>query len=240
MEENKVIHFYDNFVAQQFKTGVNERIYGLYKRMLALGLNTNSIVLELGCGIGVNTFLMSKTVTNGCIEAVDLSPESVAFAQTKFKQSNITFTTHDVVTYLPQKTVYDFVLLFDVLEHIPMEQHAALFANIAKVVGPTTKLIINIPNPDIITHDKIHQPQVLQIIDQALPLSFILNNLNATKLRLVSLDTYSVWFTNDYQFLIIDKQQSYIETKIHQQRTFAQKLNNKLLRLKIKLFCTYK
>ena len=85
MKQNEISEFYDEYVKRQIKTGANERLISLYKRLLNGGLNTDSKVLELGCGVGIFTKLLAKKVKNGIIEAVDLSAKSIAVAENELK-----------------------------------------------------------------------------------------------------------------------------------------------------------
>ncbi|MEJ0080478.1 MAG: class I SAM-dependent methyltransferase [Puia sp.] len=73
--------FYDDFIGYQVKSGINDRIYLLYKRLCKSGINTNSNILEIGCGVGMMTYLISRKVRNGRIEATDISTQSIAYAK---------------------------------------------------------------------------------------------------------------------------------------------------------------
>jgi ubiquinone/menaquinone biosynthesis C-methylase UbiE len=66
---SEVTEFYDEYVVEQANTGINDRIYGVYERLIGLGLNAHSTVLELGCGIGMMTSLLKRTVNQGKIHA---------------------------------------------------------------------------------------------------------------------------------------------------------------------------
>jgi SAM-dependent methyltransferase len=235
----KLIEFYDHFVPAQQESGINDRVFSLYKRLLKLGLNTNSRVLELGCGIGAMTYLLSRAVKKGIVEAVDISPASIKFAQQKIRQSNIDFNTHDIVDYVPKKKKFDFITLFDVIEHVPLESHHALFKNIYNYTDEETKILINIPNPEYIDYDKKNQPELLQVIDQPVPLDSILNNLMANQLNLVFFEQYSVWVEYDYQFFIITKTREFRETKLSDGRNFFSKAKKKWERVIIKLKYPY-
>lgn len=68
---NNIVEFYDNFVNTQRKTGINLRMYSIYKRMLSLGLRSTDEVLELGAGIGSITRLICRKVKKGKVESVD-------------------------------------------------------------------------------------------------------------------------------------------------------------------------
>ena len=240
MDNKNVIEFYDNFVDAQQNTGINDRIYGLYNRLIKLGLKSDSNVLELGCGIGVMTYLLSQTVKKGWIEAVEISPESIKFAAKKLKRSNIYFHVHDIVNYAPSLKKIDFIILFDVIEHIPKEKHNELFKNISKICDDNTKILINIPNPKHIEYDIENQPESLQIIDQPLPLNFIVENLISNDLDLIFFETYSIWLENDYQFFVINKKRKFKKIKLSDKRNLFQKGINKINRTWVKLIHNYR
>jgi SAM-dependent methyltransferase len=196
-------------------------------------------VLELGCGIGTFTFLLSKRVKKGKIEAVDISPESIEYARGRIPNDNITFSAADIVTYIPSLQIFDFILLFDVIEHIPVSRHDELFHNIAAVCKDSTKVLINIPNPDYITYDKENNPEVLQVIDQALPLKLILQNIENNGLDLVHFETHSVWVENDYQFFVVHKKRAFTENRLSDKRNMIQKAITKIKRYYIRMKYDY-
>lgn len=240
MNNQPIEDFYNDFFGGQTELAINERVYQLFKRMRNLHLNTKSHVLELGCAIGTLTFLLSKMVKKGKIEAVDLSPKSIAFAKSKIKNQNIAFYAADIVNYTPIHRDYDFITLFDVIEHIPIERHDELFKNISQIADEKTQILISIPNPDYIEYDQENHPEVLQIIDQPLPLSLIAENLEKNGLQITFFETYSVWIENDYQFFIIRKKREFQEKEIAHQRGTLQKINAKIKRAWIDLKYRYR
>ncbi|MFL5739916.1 MAG: class I SAM-dependent methyltransferase [Flavisolibacter sp.] len=235
LPSGKVIEFYNQFITEQIKSGINDRIYHLFKRLLALGLNSHSNVLELGSGIGAMTVLLSKKLREGRVEAVDLSPQSIEFSRQRIKSPNVSFVVADVVNYKPSIQQIDFVTLFDILEHVPVDQHPDLFQNIASVANDQTRILINIPNPAYIEYDMINHPQSLQIIDQALLLSTLLKNLDKNGLTLSYFETYSIWVENDYQFMVIEKRKEFKEIDLNSKRNFFQKILKKLARTYVRL-----
>lgn len=228
MDNKKVIDFYNEYVDHQQDVGINERIYELFNRMKKYGLNSSSNVLELGCGIGTLTFLLSKTVSSGKIESVDISTQSVEFAKKRLTNSNLTLTAHDVVNYQPKLKDIDLITLFDVIEHIPMERHNELFANLGKMVSDKTFILINIPSPAAIQFDIENAPDILQVVDQPLPTDFIVNNIVSNGLELLSFENHSIWAEYDYQFFVIRKARKYKEVKLSSKRSFFQKAKNKI------------
>lgn len=240
MDNKKVIEFYNEYVDQQQDVGINERIYEMYSRLKKHGLKSNSTILELGCGIGTLTFLLSKTITTGKIESVDISTQSIEFAKQRLKNSNITLTAHDVVNYKPQLKHPDFITLFDVIEHIPMDRHNDLFNNLNNIAGENTVILINIPSPAAIQYDIENNPGALQIVDQPLPIEFIINNIAKNGLDLLSFENHSIWAKYDYQFFVIGKKKIYKEVKLSDTRGFFEKLKNRLKRDLVKLRYKYK
>lgn len=230
MDNKKVIEFYNEYVEHQQDVGINERIFEMYRRLKKRGLHSGSNILELGCGIGTLTYLLAKTVKSGQIESVDISTQSIEFAKQRLKQSNITLVAHDVVDYVPKNKNFDFITLFDVIEHIPMERHDELFRNLGKIASDKTVILINIPSPAAIQYDIDNNPNALQIVDQPLPIDFIVGNIVKNGLSLVSFENHSIWAENDYQFFVIAKNKKYHEVKLSSKRSFFEKALNKARR----------
>lgn len=237
MKKSQVKSYYDDYITNQYYIGVNDRIFLLFEKLKSLGLNSNSKVVELGCGIGVVTHLIRKIVTKGSIEAVDISPKSIEFAKSKIPNSNVIFEVDDVTEYTPTTKNADFVTLFDVIEHIPTEHHLKLFKNVNKMLSKNGQCLINIPSPSSIEWDRIHQPEALQIIDQALPLSLIASNCEQAGLEITKFETYSIWKENDYQFFLLQPKTEYRNEPV--QLNFFKKVKRKLWRLKFENLFKY-
>ncbi|UFK96659.1 class I SAM-dependent methyltransferase [Kaistella faecalis] len=229
MKQNEISDFYDEYVQRQIKTGANERLISLYKRLLNGGLNADSKVLELGCGVGIFTKLLAKKVKNGIIEAVDLSEKSVAVAKNELKdRKNIYFDVADVVKYQPKNSDFDMVTLMDVIEHIPLEHHAELFANLSKIATEKTNILINIPNPQYIGYARINHPESLQVIDQEIELFTLMKHLEKNGLELAYFEKYGIWEQDDYHFMVIRKKRNFELKHLSDQRNFSEKIFHKL------------
>ncbi|MBI3137627.1 MAG: class I SAM-dependent methyltransferase [Sphingobacteriales bacterium] len=222
--------FYDNFIKEQAVSGINDRIYGLYRRLLNEGLHNRSSVLEIGCGIGALTYLLAGKIKKGNIEATDLSPASVAFAQKYLDQSNLVFYAGDILALNPRAASFDYILLFDVLEHIPLEKHPVLFQRISQWMNEDSQLLINLPNPGYILYDQQHNPAALQELDQPVFTEILLPRLAAAGLELRCFETWSVWAENDYQFLLLRKKTAFTEQLLAEKRNLLQKIKLRLFR----------
>ena len=231
---DEVIGFYDAFVDQQGATGINDRIFGVYERMLALGLNKQSTVLELGCGIGMMTQLLKRKVTHGRIEAIDISEASIQYAQSHFASPNILFQTQDITEFETTITAPSFVTLIDVLEHIPLEKHGMLFQRITKTMGTHSFFVINLPNPDYIAHDIALEADSLQVIDQPVPFAPLIQQFDEAGLELMKYEKYGIWHRDEYQWFVLRTKRPFEEVSIDATLTFAQKFKRKIKRMRIK------
>jgi hypothetical protein len=92
----------------------------------------------------------------------------------------------------------------DVIEHIPLEQHLRLFANVRKWVKETGWVLIHIPNPFYLEWSQQQQPQLLQVVDQPIFTEVLLANIIPSGLYIHYLRTYSIWVREcDYQVIVL-------------------------------------
>ena len=228
MAKENISQFYDDFSDRQTKIGVNERLISLFKRMKKQGLSSRSKILELGCGVGAFTHLLSKKINTGLVEAIDLSEKSIERAQKYVQKKNILFSVGDVVSYTPQNCDFDFITLLDVIEHIPLEEHAYLFQNISKIATEQTLIVINIPNPDYINYLHQHNPEGLQVIDQAIELPLLAENLDKNHLEIVFFEKYGIWEKEDYHFILVRKKREFKLKHLADERSIFQKIGFRL------------
>jgi trans-aconitate 2-methyltransferase len=233
--------FYDNFVNYQLEAGINDRVYQLYKRLCKLGLSSNDKVLEIGCGIGALTHLLSLKVKKGQIEAVDFSEKSIEFAKANLTKPNLLFSSANILDYEPTYFNFDKILLFDVLEHIPEENHLELFTKINMWMNNNNEslILINIPNPNYILYDQKYNPKALQEIDQPIHIHTLTQTLAKASLELEYFETYSVWVKNDYQFLMIKKKNEFQEQRLSSERNLIEKIKVRLKRDLRKMIYNY-
>jgi ubiquinone/menaquinone biosynthesis C-methylase UbiE len=231
---SEVTEFYDKYVVEQVNTGINDRIYGVYERLIGLGLNAHSSVLELGCGIGMMTSLLKRTVNQGKIHAIDISAASIEYGKSKFGAANITFSRQDITAFETPLNTPDFITLIDVLEHIPLELHASLFKRISQVMGLNSQFVINLPNPDYIAHDIALEADTLQVIDQPVPFASLIQQLDDTGLELMTYQKYGLWHHDEYQWFVLRIKRPFNEIRIDDSLTLMEKIKRKIKRIRIK------
>lgn len=189
----EVSDFYDEFVDRQTRVGVNHRHRAIVGWLRRFGLRPDNRVLELGCGVGTVTGLLAAELSRGSVLGIDLSPRSIATAQERLASyDNVRFMAADVVA-ADIEGQYDVVLLPDVIEHIPLELHDALFARIASWVKTDGFVLLHYPNPHHLEWCHANHPERLQIIDQPIHADVLTANAYRHGLYLSYYERYSIW-----------------------------------------------
>jgi len=202
----EVKKFYNTFKDHQNKLGINIRHRTIFKNLKKAGLKPDSKVLEIGCGIGTVSSLILSFITEGKFVGVDISDESISLAKKlNAKHKNAEFVVNDMSSYT-HALKFDFVVLPDVLEHIPLEQHANLFRVISSLTADQAVVLINIPEPHCLNWARKVIPEKLQIIDQSLSMQDLLNNSYPHGFELFSLNSYCLQYSEaDYTSVILKK-----------------------------------
>lgn len=198
--------WYDGFAGKQLRTSVNLRHYRIMEFLVHAGLKKNYKVLEIGCGIGTLTGLLAKYLKRGRILAVDISRDSVKIAQERLaKAKNVSFLVTDMTDFsYPEK--FDFIVLPDVLEHIPEEQHISLFRTLSGHMHDTSVILIHIPHPKALDYIRKNFPETMQIIDQSVSAASLISNACQNDLILVSYNSYPLFDReNDYAVITFRK-----------------------------------
>jgi trans-aconitate 2-methyltransferase len=204
--KEQVKEYYDTFKEHQKQLGINIRHRTIFKNLKSAGLKPNSNVLEIGCGIGTVSNLILKFITEGSFVGLDISPESINMAKNfNAFHKKAEFMVNDMSNFT-HKTKFDFVVFPDVLEHIPVEQHANIFETVSKLTTPDAVILINIPEPNYLNWVRENDPKKLQIIDQSLSMQDLLNNVYPYGFKLYSMNPYSLHYdVNDYLSIVLKK-----------------------------------
>lgn len=201
----EVAKYYDNFKHHQKKLGINIRHRTIFSNLKKAGLRPDSRVLEIGCGIGTVSNLILGHITSGKFTGVDISKESIEHAR-KFNGgfSNAEFVVSDMSDF-NRADRYDFVVLPDVLEHIPVDHHKALFATLGAHATGNTIILINIPEPYTLDWTRRNHPENLQIIDQSLSMQDLCNHAYPAGFYLYSITPYGLQYEHEEYLSIILK-----------------------------------
>ncbi|MBL7922472.1 MAG: class I SAM-dependent methyltransferase [Bacteroidia bacterium] len=210
--KEQVKDYYDTFKEHQKQLGINIRHRTILKNLKNAGLKTNSNVLEIGCGIGTVSNLILKYIAEGSFVGLDISPESINMAKNfNAFHKKAEFLVNDMSNFT-HNTKFDFIVFPDVLEHIPVEQHANIFETVSKLSSDKAVILINIPEPNYLNWVRQNAPERLQIIDQSLSMQDLLNNSYPYGFKLYSMNPYSLHYdVNDYLSIVLKKDPS-VET----------------------------
>lgn len=193
--------------------------------LIGAGLLRRHRVLEIGCGIGTLTGLLARYLRKGEILAVDISPESVEIARKRLSHtSNVRFLVTDMTDF-DHNEVFDFIILPDVLEHIPVDQHRMLFRTLADHMHDNSVIVIHIPHPRALDYIRMTDPDRMQIIDQSLEADILLGDAVANGLSLISYRSYSLFdHEDDYAFISLRKKGPVTLSPLPKSRIIIRKL----------------
>ncbi len=119
-DKKEVKEYYDKYSDRQIKFEFNDRHVLLCNKLVKEVRSENTTILEIGCGIGAITQLISTQLPKVKIHAIDISSKSIDFANGRGLSDNINFRVQDfIVDDKNLESKYDIITLFDVLEHIP-------------------------------------------------------------------------------------------------------------------------
>lgn len=205
MENNDVKNFYNKFARANLLSDFfyfNKR-QDEVKKLCKNFILPKSIILEIGCGTGVITKYLIKTA--GKIVAIDISDKNVEICKHYVKSKKVNFLVLDILSQEKkyfENTKFDIILLADVLEHLPKNNHLSVFKLIESYLSENGKVIITYPSPEYQRFLKINSPNALQIIDEEIELQEILSK---TKLKLISFNYKNIWNNNEYIHLVLQK-----------------------------------
>jgi hypothetical protein len=95
------------------------------------------------------------------------------------------------------------ITLFDVLEHIPVRDRPRFVADIAARLAPDGLLFCSTPHPASTRRRKLLEDPTLQIIDEEVELSRVMEEAATAGLQLLSFTTYDVFTGSpEYQAMV--------------------------------------
>lgn len=118
----------------------------LHRYALAREISRDKIVLDIACGEGYGSFLLSQVADY--VYGVDIDTATVTHANSKYGKfkNNLCFKTGSTSSIpLPDNSV-DMVASFETIEH--HDEHEQMMREIKRVLKPSGKLIISSPDKD--------------------------------------------------------------------------------------------
>lgn len=114
----------------------------LHRYAIACSLSKGKSVLDIACGEGYGSNLLSKVADK--VVGVDISEETIEKAQKKYTNINLSFKAGSAAAIpLPAASV-DVVVSFETLEH--HDQHEEMLNEIKRILRPNGVLIMSSPD----------------------------------------------------------------------------------------------
>lgn len=112
-------------------------------------------VLDIACGIGYGSKILSRKLRCAEITGVDLSEFAISFAKRYYSGPNIKYICDDARKHAAGRE-FDVIVSFETLEHIDVEdEYLSLLRGLVNADG---KLFISTPNQDLYPFDKTKNP----------------------------------------------------------------------------------
>lgn len=152
VKDNSNISFFKKIYIMLF--GIPEigfQIRSMYfKKILASNLLNKNLkkILDAGSGIGAYTFLLGQTYPQAKVTGGDIDKYKLKFCQTMAKElglRNIEFIYMDA-TRLGKRTIYDFIVSIDILEHI--NHYELALENFSNLLRKGGYLYTHAPQPN--------------------------------------------------------------------------------------------
>lgn len=123
----------------QFNENTSEH---LHRYALAAELVQGKTVLDIACGEGYGSNLLSKSARH--VTGIDLDPETVTKAAGKYRSPNLQFKAGNICAIPMQDQSVDIVISFETLEH--HDQHDQMMREIKRVLSPTGFCLVSTPD----------------------------------------------------------------------------------------------
>lgn len=120
----------------------NNTVEHLHRYAFAQPLVTDKVVLDIACGEGYGSFLLSKKAKQ--VIGVDIAPEAIKHAEEKYKERNIVFKTGSVLNIPLEDQSVDIVVSFETIEHLAEQDQ--MIIEISRVLKSDGILIISTPD----------------------------------------------------------------------------------------------
>jgi trans-aconitate 2-methyltransferase len=151
-----------------------------------LGAARGLRILDVGCGAGV---LTSHLCRYGDVTGTDLSEPAIELAQRLEPRARFVAGRFED---LDLGGGYDLITMFDVVEHVPPEERAALMVRLDSLLSSQGWVVLTTPHPRYTRWLQEHRPDLLQIVDEPVPPQAIIDLAARHDLDLVDYRTYDV------------------------------------------------
>ena len=121
-----------------------KNIYGAHlgRYQAGAGLVKGKIVLDIACGSGYGTKLMSKQAK--AVFGVDVDKDTIKYAKENYASKNITYLLGDGTSIPLKDNTVDVVVSYETIEHI--ENYTKFMEEVKRVLKPNGQFLLSTPN----------------------------------------------------------------------------------------------
>jgi trans-aconitate methyltransferase len=127
---------------EQGATGADTLKLHLERYQFAVSRLKPGAVLDIACGVGYGTELLSRAPGVTSVIGVDVDPGSIAYAERRYASGDTRFLCADAMAFSPGARFQTIVSL-ETIEHVT--QPLALFARLVSLLEPCGLLISSVP-----------------------------------------------------------------------------------------------
>ena len=142
LDESTLERIIPDNTAEQGATGVETLKLHLARYEFAAANLRSGSVLDIACGVGYGTDLLSRSPGVRRVVGVDLDVAAIAYAQQRYPSPISEFVCADAMTFAPGE-MFQTIVSLETMEHVPDPE--ALFARLVYFLAPGGVLISSVP-----------------------------------------------------------------------------------------------
>ncbi|MEO6508759.1 MAG: class I SAM-dependent methyltransferase [Patescibacteria group bacterium] len=118
-QNKKKLKFTGERLIPEYNKGAAFFYEHLVRYLFSSELSANKTVLDVGCGVGYGSYIISKYGKASNVIGVDIAKDSIEYAQEKYKKNKVRFIVDDVETLhkIKDKSI-DLAVCYEVIEHL--------------------------------------------------------------------------------------------------------------------------
>jgi trans-aconitate methyltransferase len=204
-----VEQYYDQRVAEKLRdfTEALPRIEAAVATIAEWAPAAPRRVLEIGCGVGATSWRMARAWTGAEVIGVDLSPASIAAANSCFRRPNLDYRAGRL-SECALAGQFDLIVMMDVYEHIARSERRSLHAALRDLLSAESRLLLMVPTPAHQAYLRANLPQSLQPVDEDIGPAEIVSLAAEVGARLLSYREIGIWHYGDYAHAVLGRTQA--------------------------------
>jgi SAM-dependent methyltransferase len=205
-----IASFYDGFTSRLLR----DYVYGNARVEAAVGhvcdhiTTTHASVLDVGCGIGYSAAAYAAAHPWVNVHGVDISPRNIDAARRLFADARVSFAVSSMDAP-PDGAPFDVIALIDVYEHVPRQNWSCFNDVLRRTLSLRGCLVMTAPSALHQGYLATHDPEGLQVIDETIGMEDVLALCSALEATLTCYKHVTMWNTNDYVHVVIEREPRY-------------------------------